>query len=98
VREAASPFANDPFFSQFFGQIPRERVQNSLGSGVILRAEGVIVTNNHVINGAEEVTVALADRREFHAQITWPIRAPTLRFCGSIPRVKNYLSCPCAIL
>ncbi len=69
VREAASPFANDPFFSQFFGQIPRERVQNSLGSGVILRAEGVIVTNNHVINGAEEVTVALADRREFHAQI-----------------------------
>ena len=69
VREQASPFANDPFFSQFFNAIPRERVQNSLGSGVILRSEGVIVTNNHVINGAEEITVALSDRREFHAQV-----------------------------
>lgn len=68
-----SPFANDPFFAPFFGrqglQAPRERVQNSLGSGVIVQANGIIVTNNHVIQGGEEFTVVLADRREFEAEV-----------------------------
>ena len=71
-----SPLFNDPFFRRFFGesfgfnpQAPRKRVQNALGSGVIVRPEGLIVTNNHVIEGADQITVVLADRREFEAAI-----------------------------
>jgi Do/DeqQ family serine protease len=69
-----SPFFNDPFFKRFFGKefslgAPRERIQNSLGSGVIVRADGLVITNHHVIKGADEITVALADRREFAAEI-----------------------------
>ena len=74
VRERASPFFNDPWFRQFFGRgfgIPRQRVQNSLGSGVIVSPDGVIVTNHHVIKGGgkAEVKVALSDKREFPAKI-----------------------------
>jgi Do/DeqQ family serine protease len=59
----------DPFFS-FFGQgMERERTQRSLGSGVIVRSNGVIVTNAHVVKGAEELKVVLSDRREFDAKI-----------------------------
>jgi len=59
----------DPFFS-FFGQgMSRERTQRSLGSGVIVRSNGVIVTNAHVVKGAEELKVVLNDRREFDAKI-----------------------------
>lgn len=68
-----NPFFNDPFFERFFGRngfgAPRERVERSLGSGVIVDASGVIVTNNHVIDGATEVRVALADRTEFEADV-----------------------------
>jgi len=68
-----SPFANDPFFQRFFGNsfggAPRERIERSLGSGVIVRANGIIITNHHVIEGADEITVALADRREFAATL-----------------------------
>ena len=66
------PLFDDPFFRQFFGEqggIPRERVQQSLGSGVIVKGDGTVVTNNHVIKDAEEITVVLADRREFPAKI-----------------------------
>ena len=68
------PLFDDPFFRRFFGERfrldrPRERVQNSLGSGVIVRADGLIVTNNHVIEGADEIKMILNDRREFEA--TW---------------------------
>ena len=75
VREQAqSPFANDPFFRRFFGDrfsfgVPRERVQSSLGSGVIVGGNGIIVTNNHVIAEGDSFTVALADRREFEAEL-----------------------------
>ncbi len=59
----------DPFFSFFYGMNPRPQVQGSLGSGAIVRADGVIVTNNHVIEGGQEITVSLADRREFTAKV-----------------------------
>ena len=70
VKERRSPLFNDPFFQRFFGGqmgAPRERVQQSLGSGVIVDASGLIVTNNHVIAGGTEFTVALSDRREYEA-------------------------------
>jgi Do/DeqQ family serine protease len=56
---------------QFFsgGVVPQERIQNSLGSGVIVGADGVIVTNNHVIEGAESFRVVLSDRREYSAEL-----------------------------
>ncbi len=72
VRFRESPFSMDPFFRQFFGdffQIPRERVERSLGSGVIVSPAGFIVTNNHVIARADRVRVLLADRREFSAEV-----------------------------
>jgi Do/DeqQ family serine protease len=66
-----NPFMADPFFRQFFGGggMPRERVERSLGSGVIIDPSGLVVTNFHVIDGASEVKVALADKREFDADI-----------------------------
>ena len=61
----------DPFWSLFGGGmgVPRERVEASLGSGVIVRGDGVIVTNHHVIEGGTQLRVVLADRREFSAHI-----------------------------
>jgi Do/DeqQ family serine protease len=64
-----SPFMDDPFFGRFFGQQMPPRVQSSLGSGVIVDPSGIIVTNNHVIKGADEVKVALPDGREFESKI-----------------------------
>ena len=74
VEQMVSPFFDDPFFGRLFGErfgIPRERIQNSLGSGVMVAADGVVVTNNHVIQGSgeAEITVALADGREFPAKV-----------------------------
>jgi serine protease Do len=74
VAQPTSPLFEDPFFRRFFGDQmpfgpPRERIAQSLGSGVIVEAEGVIVTNNHVIEGATEIVVALSDRREFEARV-----------------------------
>ena len=61
----------DPFWDFFGGgaAVPRERIAQSLGSGVLVREDGVIVTNNHVIEGGEQIRVALADRREFPARV-----------------------------
>lgn len=76
VQESLSPFAGDPFFQQFFGRqglaVPgrtREQVVSSLGSGVIIKADGLIVTSHHVIRDAQEIRVVLADKREFDATV-----------------------------
>ena len=66
------PQFNNPLFRQFFGnQMPMvpEQPENGLGSGVIVSADGYIVTNNHVVDGAREVTVVLGDGREFPARV-----------------------------
>jgi len=73
-----NPFFNDPMFRRFFGvpdqgsqrNLPRPSVQQSLGSGVIVTADGYILTNNHVIDGADEVKVAVGEaRKEYTARI-----------------------------
>ncbi|WP_246750319.1 Do family serine endopeptidase [Martelella lutilitoris] len=67
VQRRMSPLFSDPFFGRFFGeQMPgRSERQTSLGSGVIVTGDGMVITNNHVIAGADDVRVALADGREF---------------------------------
>jgi periplasmic serine protease, Do/DeqQ family len=71
VVQRLNPFAGDPFFEQFFGQrMPnRTEKQSSLGSGVIVSANGLVVTNNHVIQGADDIRIALADGREFASEV-----------------------------
>ncbi|MFA5427274.1 MAG: trypsin-like peptidase domain-containing protein [Sulfurimonas sp.] len=70
---SANPFFNDPFFREFFkgyGDIPQERIQQALGSGVIVSKDGYIITNNHVIDGADQITVNLAgDKKEYEAKV-----------------------------
>ena len=66
VERVRNPMADDPFFRQFFGlqAMPQERVRQSLGSGVIIDAEqGLVLTNNHVIEGADDISITLADGR-----------------------------------
>jgi Do/DeqQ family serine protease len=82
---AISPLFNDPFFQQFFGNdfglgVPQERVQSSLGSGVILQSDGLIVTNNHVIKNGDQIRVVLNDRREFPARVIFADERVDLAF------------------
>ena len=74
VERRASPFAGDPFFERLFGDLfaggpTRRRIENSLGSGVIVDAAGIVVSNYHVVGGADEITVVLTDRREFEGRV-----------------------------
>lgn len=75
VVDQFSPFGGDPFFEQFFGNAfpkqHRERLEKSLGSGVIIRPNGLIVTNYHVIEQAQDIRVMLWDRREFLAKVVF---------------------------
>lgn len=73
VQQQRGIFA-EPFFKQFFGNqfsfgAPIEKVQNSLGSGVIVDPHGTIVTNTHVIDNTTDIRIVLSDRREFPAQV-----------------------------
>ena len=72
-REFSDPFFDD-FYKRFFGDVPRqdprrEREVRSGGSGFIISKDGYILTNNHVVDGADEIIVSLSDRREFKAQL-----------------------------
>lgn len=73
--EGLSPFFDDPTFRQFFGQRnpqgnkPREQREHGLGSGVIVSADGYILTNNHVIDGANDIRVITSDKRELKARV-----------------------------
>ncbi|MCJ7871656.1 trypsin-like peptidase domain-containing protein [Phaeobacter sp. J2-8] len=71
VESQRRPFADDPFFGQLFRDFgnTRPRVQNSLGSGVILSADGIVVSNYHVVGQATDIRVVLNDRREFSASV-----------------------------
>jgi Do/DeqQ family serine protease len=71
VVENRNSLLDDPIFRRFFGNpgAPREQIQRSLGSGVVIDPSGFVVTNNHVIEGADQVKVSLADKREFEAEI-----------------------------
>jgi serine protease Do len=71
-----TPFFDDPFFRRFFGdeffrqfEAPRQRREQSLGSGVIVDPNGLIITNNHVISKADEIKVLLNDKREFKGKV-----------------------------
>ena len=96
IKQRRPTLFNDPFFQRFFGGnlddslgLSRERIENSLGSGVIVRADGIIVTNNHVIDGADRITVVLADRREFDASIVGTDKRTDIAVLRIITPPKN---------
>ena len=75
TTQFTAPFQHDPRFREFFGdrlprgEVPEERRQQGLGSGVIVRTDGYVLTNHHVIDGADRITVELTDRRTFTAKV-----------------------------
>ena len=64
-----NPHANDPWFKFFYGDQGRDEPQGGLGSGVIISASGYILTNNHVVEGADEIEVVLLDNRKARAKV-----------------------------
>lgn len=75
VQAGLSPLFADPFFNQFFGGqlgmggLARERIESSLGSGVVIDSRGMVVTSHHIIEGSTDIVVVLEDKREFKARI-----------------------------
>lgn len=73
VKVPQMPFFNDPFFQQFFGRqfprMPQQQRERGLGSGVIVSADGYILTNNHVIDKATDIRVTLPDKRQFVGKV-----------------------------
>jgi serine protease DegQ len=92
VRREDHPLLRDPFFRRFF-DLPSERQRRraqSLGSGVIVDARnGYVLTNHHVIDKADEITVTLHDGRELAAELLGPIQRPTSRCCRSRQRTSR---------
>src|SRR6185436_14254909 len=73
-RTERSPFFSDPFFREFFGRdrpfrVPQEERKTSLGSGVVVDADGLIVTNNHVIEHARQIAVTTADHHRYRGSV-----------------------------
>lgn len=79
-QQQRSPFMNDPFFDDFFRNFasPRPRVQSSLGSGVILSQDGIVVSNYHVVGMATEIRVVTTDKREYDARVVLADQASDL--------------------
>ena len=81
IQATGNPDAQDPavdqqdvpeIFRRFFGPMPQPRdrgMRMSMGSGFIISADGYVLTNNHVVDGADQVTVRLSDRRELDAKV-----------------------------
>jgi len=75
VQQARNPLFEDPLFRRFFGGppgapgAPGGQMARSLGSGVIVESNGLVMTNNHVIEGADQIKISLADKREFEAEV-----------------------------
>ena len=74
VTRSIDPFLNDPFFGQFFTEpfserIPSERIITGQGSGFIVSSNGILLTNAHVVSGADKVTVTLKDGRSFEGKV-----------------------------
>lgn len=72
VKTPANPFFNDPFFKRFFGEGAegaQKRKATSLGSGFIAKSDGYIITNNHVIEGAEDIVVKLSNDKEYKGKV-----------------------------
>ncbi len=95
VERSASPFAGDPFFERLFGDLfsgapTRPRIENSLGSGVIVDPSGIVVSNYHVVGGADEITVVLSDRREFEGKVILADREADL----AVVKVENAKNLP----
>jgi S1-C subfamily serine protease len=78
VVRVRNPFFSDPFFRRLFPDIPQERINESLGSGVIIdAAKGYVLTNHHVIENADDVRVTLADGRRSRPSSSARTRTPT---------------------
>jgi serine protease Do len=99
VQVADTPMQRDPFFSQLFGKgfnfggRTKEQVVSSLGSGVIVKPDGLVVTSHHVIKDAQQVTVVLSDKREFEAKLVLKDAQSDLAFLrinpeGALPFVE----------
>ena len=95
VQRRLSPFAGDPFFERFFrdmfpGPQVRRGVESSLGSGVIVDPSGIVVSNHHVVGGADEIRVVLPDRREFRGEVVFADQASDL----AVVRLENASGLP----
>ena len=94
VTRRIDPFFNDPFFNEFFGdrfknQIPQERQVRGQGSGFITNKNGIILTNAHVVSGADRVTVTLKDGREFEGTVTGTDQVTDLAVVKINPQGEN---------